>query len=126
MLAELPSSTPLDIAGWCGCAFFLAAGYNQVVKAVDRAKDKPAPADVRAEAHGTFATKADFTALEGKLTEQRVASEESRARIYRQIDDVRRELDGKIDGMPGRIIAELANLNVLVKPGQPRPFREQP
>jgi len=44
--------TGLEIGGWAMAAFAVAGGVNQVLKVVDRVKERPPPAE-------TYATKAD-------------------------------------------------------------------
>jgi hypothetical protein len=53
-------SPPIEIAAWLACLAFLAWLINQVLKIVDRMKDKPAPGEVRAEAIDRFVHKSDF------------------------------------------------------------------
>jgi chromosome segregation ATPase len=36
MLDQLPTSSPLQLASWLGCLFFLVAGWNQVERFFDR------------------------------------------------------------------------------------------
>jgi hypothetical protein len=111
------SSIPATIAAWLACLFFTAALYNALSTAVRGMKDRPSPAEVQANSDKTFATRQQIDELEERIEDQRKASEVSRARLYHQIDEVRKELDTKIDGMPDRIIARLSNLGVLVRPG---------
>lgn len=62
MFATLTSPTPGDMAAFLGCLFFLVAGANQVMKFLDRNKDKPPASDVRAELVEKFTPKDVFHA----------------------------------------------------------------
>jgi len=50
----------MQIAAWLLCAFAVAGGLNQVLRLIERLKDKPAPADLRAEGLERFVPKPDF------------------------------------------------------------------
>lgn len=53
--------------------------------------------------------------LDDDKTDLMTAGEERARRIYRHVDEVRSELSGKIEGMPGRIIADLRNARDLLE-----------
>jgi hypothetical protein len=114
---SLPDPGHWSVLGWIiGALAALAVAANQIDEFLTRRKDKPAPGEVRHEAHGTFATKADLAALSSQLSSDRIASDVSRRRLHERLEKMRGELDSKIDGMPDRIIAMLTNLNVLRRP----------
>lgn len=64
MFAEVPTS--VEIGGWIGCAFFLAAGINQVLKVVDRTKEHP-PARDTYQVKGDYVTRRELDAIEKDL-----------------------------------------------------------
>ncbi len=95
--------TPVQLAGFLACAVFLAAGYNQVMKIVDRWKGRPSPGEVREEAAQLFARQRDFeihiasnekqfALLEIKRDEDLDEASDSRKIIYDKIDHMRSEL----------------------------------
>jgi hypothetical protein len=47
MLAQLPTSSPLHIASWLGCLFFLVAGWNQVERFFDRRAHRPSKREIQ-------------------------------------------------------------------------------
>ena len=49
--------TSLNIAAWLACAAFLVVLANNVLKLIDRIKDKPHPGDVQRDGNEKFATK---------------------------------------------------------------------
>jgi len=53
----MDQTTSLNIAAWLGCIAFLVVLANNVLKLVDRAKDKPHPGDVERQGLEKFATK---------------------------------------------------------------------
>jgi hypothetical protein len=52
--------------------------------------------------------------LDDDKTEVLAAGEDRARRTYGHVDDVRKELAGKLDGMPSRIIADLRNAKGLL------------
>lgn len=124
ILAELPIPSSLEFAGWIFCAGAALWFWNQLRKAIDREKDKPSPAEVRHEAHQIFTPREEFTqhveANESEFLQIATrrqhdvdAASDSRKKLYDQIDGVRKELNKKIDDMPGKIVADLVNAKNL-------------
>lgn len=46
-LAQLTSPTPVEIAAWIGCLFFLVAGWNQVERFFDRRAHRGAAREIQ-------------------------------------------------------------------------------
>ncbi len=102
MYAALDPS-PVQVAAFLAVLFFIAAGYNQVMKMVDRWKGRPSPGEVREEAAQLFARQRDFeihiaanekqfALLEIKRDEDLDEASDSRKIIYDKIDHMRSEL----------------------------------
>ncbi|GEM_PF-2293594 len=93
-------SVPVTIAGFLACAAFLAGLVNQLMKIVDRIKDKPAPGEVQREAADKYVTKAECARLHA-LTEQNLSGlntmrvqdakdfAASRGKIYDEVKSMR-------------------------------------
>lgn len=64
LTGEVPTS--LEIGGWIGCLFFLAAGVNQVLKVIDRTKEQPPPRDTY-QVKGDYVTRRELDAIEKDL-----------------------------------------------------------
>ncbi len=48
LLASVPASpTSIEVAAWVGCLFFLAAGWNQVERFLDRRAQRGAPREIQ-------------------------------------------------------------------------------
>jgi hypothetical protein len=47
MVANLSLPSPLELAGWIGCLFFLVAGWNQVERFFDRRANRGAPRQIQ-------------------------------------------------------------------------------
>ena len=71
-----------EVASVLACLFFLVAGANQVKKFLDGQKDKPAPADVRADLLAQLARTEDCIARHN-------AAREETAAIAGQVKEVR-------------------------------------
>jgi hypothetical protein len=85
MLASLTNPGAVEIASFIGALFFLAAGYNQVMKAIDRARDRKQPQEISPQPL-QVAMVAEFVR---KDEHHRQHSENVQA-----ISDVRREVEG--------------------------------
>lgn len=90
MFAEITSTTPVGIAAWLACAAFLIGMINGGMKLLDRAKDRPHPGDVRAEAVDRFASKTEVSEL------RRVNNDEHNA-IHAKIGGVERGITQRIE-----------------------------
>lgn len=55
MLLAQAMPPSVEVAGFLGCLFFLAAGSNQVIKLVASLKEKPSATEVKEQAHELFA-----------------------------------------------------------------------
>jgi hypothetical protein len=93
----------VQIGAACGALFFLAGLYNQVMKAVDRMKDKPAPSEVRAEVAAIYTRQRDFDEhvranekkfeqIETNREKDRTEAKQGRQVMYEKIDDVKSEI----------------------------------
>lgn len=109
IFAQMPDPGSFQSIGWVIVSVAaLATAWNQITRAVDRAKDKPAPADVRAEAHERFATKAELQATEAKIGQLRSDTDKSIVDLY---DKVNRAISSTeslatLTEMQGNLISE--------------------
>lgn len=125
MLADL-TPTAVQLAAFLASAMFLIGLANGILKLIDRFKDKPAPSDVRSEAHQAFVPKQDlkehlewdreehdklFRKIGGvergqiermdlKFAEMQQSAEEGREKIHERINDVLKavsRMEGKME-----------------------------
>ena len=124
MFAQFSAPNPLDLAAFMGCLFFLFAGYNQVMKALDRQKDKPTAAEVLDRCRQLFATTDEVKALAARVTSDEAALRTFEAHVADQgevrknfivdhVDGKCAELQTQINALPDKIFANLANLKTL-------------
>lgn len=140
LASDIPHDLPdsIHFAAWVGCLFFAFKLFNEGKKTIDGMRgEKPlhiAPSPLTIRAHEEFVNKAEFESamrrVEGDINglrqaidSNREASEESRARLYARVDTVAREFqsaiektNNRIDTIPDRVIAQLANLHLLKTP----------
>jgi len=106
--------TGLDIGGWSVAAFAVAGGVNQILRIVDRVKERPAPSETYTtlancdRRHHTISTelvglRSDLQALRMEIRsdlKESIAANELRAsKIHSRIDDLLEavsELRGKV------------------------------
>lgn len=121
MFAEISSTTPVGIAAWLACAAFLIGLINGGMKLVDRAKDRPHPGDVRAEAVDRFATKTEVKDLrEGNEAQHRDIFAKMggiergvTARIEARLSEMQRDSNEGRDKLHDRINEVLAVVSEL-------------
>lgn len=119
--------TPVEIAGWLGCLFFLVAGMNQLMsfkaKLLGEKKEiSPQPLEIRAVGdlvkekdcvirHSNIQKEID----ELKRLREHDATEASRHRksMYDKMDAVRDQLTEKIEETPAKVIALLRNTGAI-------------
>ena len=102
--AGMPDPATYEAMGWViVVCVAIATGVNQVLRLMDRWKDSPAPAEVRAEAAQMFMRREDCNRLHNEFQQQineirsqRAAdvkdATSSRSGIYNRIEDVRHEM----------------------------------
>lgn len=120
--------TSLEIAAWLLAAFAIAAGINQIMRLIDRMREKPSPVE-------TYETKISAAKERDHIERriQRVEADllrlssdihtlgitlaetgESRARrIHERIDNVQHDLTQQIHDMPSQMVAILKNCGAL-------------
>ena len=77
--------TPIELAAWIGCLFFLVGGINQVLKVLDRLKEKPVPAD-------TYQLRGDYISRQESQAAQ-MANNQRFTKIDESIDELKRTVD---------------------------------
>ena len=138
MIAEISSnySAPLGFAAWAGCLFFTVALVNPGLKLCDRITGKkkelsPQPFVVQGTPASNAEMQRDLKSMNHRLksledwrgqlsrqmeenkTEVLTAGEERASRIYKHVEEVRREIDGKISALPNEIVALLKNTGAI-------------
>jgi hypothetical protein len=116
ILAQIEPNA-VQVAGWLASAFFIAAGLNQVLKLIDRAKEEPPPIE-------TYVTKAEsqqrqeesaarIQRLEEWNQELRREFRADLARVHQRLDDLAGDFNHQIQALPNQIIATLKNTGAL-------------
>lgn len=127
---------PTEIAAWLACLAFVVMLVNGGFKLTDRITGRkqeiaPQPFAVTGTPLGNAEIQRDLKSMNHRLksledwrsdltakmdenkTEILAAGEERAVRIYDHVDNVRRELDAKIDAIPERVIATLKNTGAI-------------
>src|SRR5262245_22507557 len=89
MLAQSLSPTPLELAGWIGCLFFLVAGWNQVERFFDRRTNRAAPREIQPQPLSV--TKFDPPVPESLFLLRQKESETELLRLERELRSVQHE-----------------------------------
>ena len=112
------SSVPATIAAWLGCLFFAVALYNALSTAVRGMKDRPAPADVRAEAVDRFQPKGDYATKEA-LAEHVAETKRQHENIFSKMGGMERGLRAEMDEKFNRITTKVdgiaTNVSAVVR-----------
>lgn len=123
MLAQT-TPEPVALASFMACLFFLVAGYNQVMKALDRQKDKPTAAEVLDRCRQLFATTDEVRALAARVTSDEAALRTFEAHVADQgevrknfivqhVDAKCGELQKQINDLPDKIFSTLKNTGAI-------------
>jgi hypothetical protein len=117
MLIGQIQTDALQVAGWLASLFFIAGGVNQVLKLLDRAREKPPPLE-------TYVTKLDCQRQQGNEGARIERLEQSHyqlhaefktdlARVHQRLDDLATDFNDKIQSLPSQIIATLRNTGAI-------------
>lgn len=124
MFETITSHPAVSAAGFLASAFFLAAGFNQVLRLIDRLKEKPVPSE-------TYVTKTEFQTataaqarrhemLEQRLDQAQQARATDRQDVLGEISSLRGEIredlsrvHERVDDLPSQVVALLRNSGAL-------------
>jgi hypothetical protein len=117
LLADFPTSTPVQFGAWMFSAACAIWFFNQARKAVDSFSEKPSPAQ-------TYATKSEVAGLRSELNEVRTqmqldrqsileAGEQRAIKIHDRINKLQTDGDEKLRHIPAEIISLLRNTGHL-------------
>jgi hypothetical protein len=116
MLAQLLPDA-VQVAGWLASAFFIAGGLNQVLKLIDRTKEKPPPIETyetKAEARQRLEeATARIQRLEAWNQELRREFKADLHRVHERLDGMAGDFNHQIQALPGQIIATLKNTGAI-------------
>lgn len=124
MLAQNSMPDPVALASFMACLFFLVAGYNQIMKAMDRQKDKPTAAEVLDRCRELFATTDEVKTLAARVALDEAALRNFEAHVADQgevrknfivdhVDHKCGELQTQINALPDKVIATLKNTGAI-------------
>jgi septal ring factor EnvC (AmiA/AmiB activator) len=89
LLTLAPSPASLEVAVWVGCLFFLAAGWNQVEKFLDRRAERAAPREIQPQPLAV--TRVDLPVSESLCQSRRKEVSNELARLDQELGCLRRE-----------------------------------
>lgn len=132
----MPDPTSYPAIGWlCLAAFSVAGGINQLLRLLDRLKEKPIPAETyltklegkrmeetfharladmqSRQEHSETQRTENHRALRAQLEEIREMVRDDVTRIHERIDNAAADTNSRIDGLPERVIATLRNTGAI-------------
>jgi septal ring factor EnvC (AmiA/AmiB activator) len=100
-ISSVPSPASLEVAGWVGCLFFLAAGWNQVEKFFDRRAQRGALREIQPQPLAV--TRVDSPVSESLCQSRRKEVSNELARFDQELGCLRRERRTEVSELQQKI-----------------------